>query len=70
MQLFDSAAEAFQWFFDNIYPDLSAEERRKLKDAKHDFESKRKGVSEKRMMRIMSEFGEVKCHVSFTKKEN
>jgi hypothetical protein len=59
MQTFSSMEEAFKWFLVNIYPSLPAEKKKgKLKTAWIDF-SYQKGISQKRMKAILSEFGKV-----------
>ena len=74
MPKFDSVAQAFAWFWENVYPDLPSESKRKLKDIKYDYTSQRRNFSEKRMKRILSEQGFFKVQYIFDpegeKKEN
>ena len=52
---FNSIKEAFDWFMENVYPNLSPEQKQKLKDVKYDYNNpKRGGVSEKRMQRVLT----------------
>lgn len=68
MKQFTSVDEAFKWFLINIYPTLPPDRKKgKLKTAWMDY-TYHKGISEKRMRDILSEFGkvEVKTLVTFT----
>lgn len=54
---FNSITEAFEWFMENVYPDLSPEQKQKLKDVKYDYYNPRRtGVSEKRMKRVLDQY--------------
>ena len=50
---FDTVEKAFQWFLENIYPSLSTEEKKQIKDAKHDLK-RGKTVSEGKMKEILT----------------
>lgn len=59
MNEFDNIEQIFGWFIENVYPTLTSEEKRKMKDAKYEF-TKRGSISTKRMQRILDEYGKVK----------
>lgn len=70
MKTFTSVEEAFKWWLENIYRGLPADQKKgKLVTAWRDFTHKR-GISEKRMIEILGEFGQVdvKTIVNFTPK--
>jgi len=70
MPQFDTIEDAFSWFLENVFPELPTETKIKLKDVKYDFKSKRHNFSQKRMTRILNEYGTFKTHYSFEKDEN
>jgi hypothetical protein len=55
MPQFDSLPEAFEWFLENIYPNLPPEQKITLRSVKHAFYSEDRRVSEKRMRRALEE---------------
>jgi len=57
MPEFDSIVQAFAWFWENIYPDLPVETKKKLRYIKYDYTSQRRNFSEKRMTKILNEYG-------------
>ncbi len=70
MQTFTSVEEAFKWWLANIYPSLPSDVKKgRLTNAWRDFTHKR-GISEKRILEILNEYGdvEVKTIVKFTPK--
>jgi len=58
MKEFKSTEEAFVWFLENVFPKLSTKDKIKLKDVKYCYYSEDRKVSEKRMKRVLSEFGD------------
>ena len=65
MPEFDSVAQAFVWFWENVYPDLPVETKKKLRHVKYDYFSQRRNFSEKRMKKILSEQGFFKVQYIF-----
>ncbi len=65
MKEFEAIEEAFRWFLENKFPELPTEDKIKLRDAKYCFYKEGKKVSEKRMKRIMSEYGNFKTIFRF-----
>ena len=65
MPQFDTIEEAFEWFLENIFPKLSGDEKRKLKDAKYNFLTEGRSMSQKRMLKILNEYGELKTHFTY-----
>ncbi len=68
MQTFTSVEEAFKWWLAHIYSSLPADVKKgKLTNAWRDYTHK-KGISDKRMLEILNEYGkvEVKTVVKFT----
>lgn len=59
MNEFDTIEELFGWFIDNVYPTLTSEQKKKIKDAKYEF-TKRGNISNKRMRRILEIHGQIK----------
>jgi len=55
MPQFQTIAQAFEWFLENIYPDLPTEKKMAIRGAKYAFYKEGKKVSEKRMKRILEE---------------
>lgn len=55
MPQFDSLPEAFEWFWENIYPNLPSEQKAPLRYIKYSFYSKDRRVSEKLMRRVLDE---------------
>ncbi len=62
---FDTIEEAFGWFLENVYPELSSDEKKKLKDAKYNFLAKGRSMSQKKMLSILNEYGELKNHFTY-----
>ena len=56
MPEFNTLPEAFEWFLENIYPDLPPEKKYKLRSAKYAYYKEGEKVSEKRMRRILGEY--------------
>jgi len=53
---FKSITEAFEWFMENVYPELPPEQKHKLKDVKYDhYKRDDKNVSDKRMKKVLNE---------------
>ena len=65
MPEFDSVAQAFAWFWENVYPGLSVEVKKTLRHVKYDYFSQRRNFSEKRMKKILSEHGFFKVRYVF-----
>jgi Ca2+-binding EF-hand superfamily protein len=66
MKSFSSVSEAFQWFLENIYKNLPADQKKgKLTYAWRDF-THNGAISEKRMREILSEFGEIEVKTLVT----
>ncbi|EAY24750.1 hypothetical protein [Microscilla marina] len=59
MKEFDNIEQIFGWFIENVYPTLTSEEKRKMKDAKYEFQ-KRGNISKKKMQAILDQYGEIK----------
>lgn len=60
---FKNVTEAFEWFMENVYPNLPPTQKKQLKDVKYDhYNPKRTGVSEKRMLRVLKEHH---CSIEF-----
>ena len=57
---FTSTKEAFQFFIENIYPNLNSEDTRKTKQYVYFFRSGVKGVSEDKMQEILELYGGAK----------
>lgn len=57
MQEFKTITEAFEWFMENKLAELPAEERRKLKDVKYNYYKREGNVSEKRMQKVLNDYG-------------
>jgi len=56
MPQFDTLPEAFEWFWENIYPHLPSEQKTNtLRTAKYTYYKRNENVSEKRMRRILAE---------------
>ena len=69
MPEFDSVAQAFVWFWENVYPDLPVEAKKKLRYIKYDYFSQRRNFSEKRMINILNENGFFKIRYFFDQTE-
>ncbi|HAS45904.1 MAG TPA: hypothetical protein DCS93_35810 [Microscillaceae bacterium] len=69
MPQFQTIEQAFEWFLENTYPQLTTEQKQKLRDAKHDYTTGRSKVSQKRMMRIMDEYGEFEIQYIYENKK-
>jgi len=59
MEEFKTLTEAYEWFLENVYPDLPTSQKRLLRDAKYSYYKEGKKVSEKRMQRILSDYCEL-----------
>lgn len=57
MPEFDTLPEALDWFFENVYPHLPTEEKRKLKDVKYTFYKRDVNVSANRIRRVLNTYG-------------
>ena len=56
MPQFNTLPEAFEWFWENVYPHLPSEQKTPaLRTAKHAYYKRDENVSEKRMRRILAE---------------
>ena len=54
MPEFNTLPEAFEWFLENVYPDLPTEQKTStLRSAKSSYYKEGENVSEKRMQRIL-----------------
>ena len=72
MPQFNTLSEAFEWFWENVYPHLPSEQKTgALRAAKHAYYKKDEKVSEKRMQRILAEHVhfQVKYEVAIKEKE-
>ena len=67
---FDSIEEVFEWFLENTFDKLSKEDKRKLKDAKYDFLKRKDNISERRMLKILEQYGFLKKHYTYQEKIN
>ena len=66
MKKFSSIDEAFSWWLTTIYPELPAATKKgRFTNAWRDYTHKR-GISEERMKKILSEFGEVEVKTIVT----
>lgn len=57
---FTSTQEAFAYFVEKIYPNLSPAEKNKIKVVIHYFQTGKRNVPNKRLENIMSEYGGAK----------
>ena len=56
MPQFNTLPEAFEWFWENVYPHLPSEQKTgALRRTKHAYYTGAEKVSEKRMQRILAE---------------
>lgn len=55
MPQFQTLEQAFEWFLENVYPNLPTEQKMPIRGAKYAFYKEGKKVSEKRMRRILDE---------------
>lgn len=63
MKIFKSVEEAFEWFLDNVYKNLPADQKKgKLTYAWRDY-THGGSISEKRMKQILNEFGDIEIKV-------
>ena len=61
MPQFDTIEEVFDWFWENVYPNLPGKKKTgALRAAKHAFYSEDRKVSHKRMKRILEECSDFK----------
>ena len=58
MHQFHTIEEAFEYFLEHIYPNLSPQEKNKVKNTKYEYYKEGVNVSHKRMMRVMSEYAD------------
>lgn len=56
MPEFNTLPEAFEWFLENVYPDLPTKEKSSLRRVKHAYYKTDEKVSEKRMRRVLGEY--------------
>ncbi|HAS43381.1 MAG TPA: hypothetical protein DCS93_23070 [Microscillaceae bacterium] len=56
MPEFQTITQAFEWFLENIYPDLPTERKALIRDAKYAFYSETRNISTKKMKRILEEY--------------
>ena len=57
MPQFNTLPEAFEWFWENVYPHLPSEQKTgALRNAKYAYYKTEEKVSEKRMQRILEEY--------------
>ena len=56
-QHFKSIEEVFSWFIENVFNELSTEDKIKLKDAKYDFLNRKHKLSERRMRKVLEAYG-------------
>ena len=59
MPQFKTIEEAFEWFLENVFPELPTEDKIKLRNAKYNFYKEGLGVSKARMIRVLNEYGEL-----------
>lgn len=67
---FKTLPEALDWFFENVFPHLSTEEKRKLKDVKYDHYKRSTNVSANRIRRVLNTYGKVETFHRFEEGEN
>jgi hypothetical protein len=65
MPQFQTLEQAFEWFLENTYPNLSTEEKQTLRNAKYNFYKEGMRVSHKRMTRILNEYGKFQVLYEF-----
>jgi len=65
MKEFESVEGAFRWFLENVFPKLPTEDKIKLRDVKYCYYSEDRRVSEKRMKRVLNEYGSFKVVYKF-----
>ena len=58
MPQFQTVEQAFEWFLEKVYPNLSSEDKHTLRNAKYEYYKEGIRVSHKRMIRIMNEYGD------------
>lgn len=56
MPQFQTIEQAFEWFLENVFPELPTPDKRKLKNVKYDYYKEGLKVSHKRMVRVMNEY--------------
>ena len=56
MPQFQTIEQAFEWFLENIYPDLPTENKMAIRDAKYIFYKEGRNISNKKMQRILEEY--------------
>ena len=62
MPEFNTLTEAFEWFLENIYPDLPPEKKTsRLRNAKYAYYKEGEKVSEKRMRSILNDYSNYKA---------
>ena len=67
MPQFQSIEQAFEWFLENVFPELPPNKKYALRDARYSFYKEGKKVSEKRMKRILDEQGDFEIIYRFDK---
>ncbi|HAS39302.1 MAG TPA: hypothetical protein DCS93_02430 [Microscillaceae bacterium] len=60
MPQFQTIEQAFEWFLENVYPNLSSEDKHILRNAKYAFYKEDLKISTKRMNRILREYSTFK----------
>ena len=72
MPEFKTLPEAFEWFLENIYPNLPTEQKTSsLRRVKHAYYKQDEKVSEKRMRRVLEEYSNYQItHTVEAKEEN
>jgi hypothetical protein len=64
MPEFQDFKSAFQWWLENVYPDLPSEEKVKLRFTKSDF-VKGKTVSSDLIHQILEKYGEIELLIKY-----
>jgi hypothetical protein len=69
MPQFNDLKAAFEWWLENVYPDLPTEDKKTLKYAKYDFE-KRNLISQGRILEILNKYADFELKIDVKKKNN
>ena len=69
MHQFHTIEEAFEYFLEHIYPDLSSDAKHKLRTTKYEFYKEGLNISHKRMIRVMNEHAEFQIFYGIQAKE-
>ena len=70
MPQFQTIEQAFEWFLENVFPELPTEAKIKLRNAKYEYYKEGINVSHKRMMRVMNEYADFEIFYDIKKSEN